>query len=143
MIRIIVGALSAVLIPTLATPAALDPHAPDNTAADFQGIDSGGAFSAPKLLPDLAKTNYARLSKLDCPVIIFAGRYDYTTPTAPVRSWFDALKSRSKRWVWFENSAHMMYGEEPGRVLVHLVQDARPFAEKAGDVAPEAASGAR
>jgi hypothetical protein len=30
--------------------------------------------------------------------------------------------------VWFENSAHMIYQEEPGRFLVHLVQDALPLA---------------
>jgi pimeloyl-ACP methyl ester carboxylesterase len=81
------------------------------------------------------------LTRLGCPVIIFAGRYDYTTPTAPVRTWFDKLKAPSKRWIWFENSAHMIYGEEPGRVLLHLVLDARPFAEKFGDVAPEAEGG--
>jgi len=47
------------------------------------------------------------------------------------------LSAPSKRLVWFENSAHMMYVEEPGRVLMHLVEDARPFAVQAGDVAPE------
>jgi hypothetical protein len=31
----------------------------------------------------------------------------------------------------------MMWAEEPGRVLVHLVQDARPLAAAAGDVAPD------
>ncbi len=30
----------------------------------------------------------------------------------------------------------MIYAEEPGRVLVHLVQDALPLAAAAGDVAP-------
>jgi hypothetical protein len=29
-----------------------------------------------------------------------------------------------------------MYTEEPGRVLIHLVQDARPLAVAAGDAAP-------
>src|ERR1700675_1437909 len=72
------------------------------------------------------------------PGLIFAGRYDYTTPSAPVISWYDRLTAPSKRFVWFENSAHMMYEEEPGRALVHLVQDALPFAAAAGDVAPEA-----
>jgi pimeloyl-ACP methyl ester carboxylesterase len=114
---------------------------PDYSAADFKDIDEGSAFSFPKLLPDLAATDYSRLTRLGCPVIIFAGRYDYTTPTAPVRTWFDKLKAPSKRWIWFENSAHMIYGEEPGRVLLHLVLDARPFAEKFGDVAPEAEGG--
>ncbi|MEO8926114.1 MAG: alpha/beta fold hydrolase [Caulobacteraceae bacterium] len=109
---------------------------PDYSEADFKAIDAGSAFSIPRLLPDLAATDFTRLRRLRCPVLIFAGRYDYTTPSAPVLRWYGALSAPSKRWVWFENSAHMMYAEEPGRVLVHLVQDALPFAVAAGDAAP-------
>jgi hypothetical protein len=32
--------------------------------------------------------------------------------------------------VWFENSAHMMHVEEPGKMLVHLVNDVLPLATK-------------
>ena len=110
---------------------------PDYSDADFKAIDQGSAFSLPLLLPDLMATDYTGVRSLKCPVEIFAGRYDYTTPTAPVRAWFDRLKAPAKRWVWFENSAHMMWAEEPGRVLVHLVQDLRPLAARAGDVAPD------
>ena len=46
------------------------------------------------------------------------------------------MQAPKKRFVWFENSAHMMYTEEPGKVLVHLVRDALPLAIAAGDVAP-------
>jgi hypothetical protein len=42
----------------------------------------------------------------------------------------------ANKFLWFENSAHMIYAEEPGRVLVHLVEDALPFAAAQGDVAP-------
>jgi pimeloyl-ACP methyl ester carboxylesterase len=111
---------------------------PDYSAADFKAIDEGSAFSVPKLLPDLAATDFTPLVRLRCPLLIFAGRYDYTTPSAPVLAWYKRLAAPSKRWVWFENSAHMMYAEEPGRVLVHLVQDALPFAAAAGDVATPA-----
>jgi len=38
--------------------------------------------------------------------------------------------------VWFENSAHMIMLEEPGRLLYHLVTDVRPIAARAGDVPP-------
>jgi hypothetical protein len=33
----------------------------------------------------------------------------------------------------------MMYAEEPGRVLMHLVQDALPFATAARDLSPSTA----
>jgi pimeloyl-ACP methyl ester carboxylesterase len=101
---------------------------PDYSEADFKAIDAGSAFSLPKLLPEMAATDFTKLTRLGCPVLIFAGRHDYTTPSEPVQRWFDRLQAPSKRWVWFENSAHMIYAEEPGRVLVNLVQLALPFA---------------
>jgi pimeloyl-ACP methyl ester carboxylesterase len=104
---------------------------PDYSEADFKAIDAGSSFSLPKLLPDMASTDFTKLKRLSCPVLIFAGRYDYTTPSEPVRRWFDHLEAPSKRWVWFENSAHMIWTEEPGRVLVSLVQLALPFAASA------------
>lgn len=109
---------------------------PDYTETDFKAIDAGSAFSLPKLLPEMAATDFTKLTRLNCPLLIFAGRYDYTTPSQPVQQWFERVEAPSKRWVWFENSAHMIYAEEPGRVLVHLVQEALPFAAAAGDVAP-------
>ena len=112
---------------------------PDYSEADFKAIDAGSAFSLPKLLPEMVATDFTKLTSLHCPLLIFAGRYDYTTPNAPVVRWYDRLSAPSKHFVWFENSAHMMYAEEPGRVLVHLVQDARPIAAAAGDVAPDGA----
>lgn len=36
----------------------------------------------------------------------------------------------------FEQSAHVMELEEPGELLVHLVNDTRPIAVQAGDAAP-------
>jgi len=112
---------------------------PDYSDTDFKAIDAGSAFSLPKLLPDMAVTDLSSLTRLGCPLLIFAGRYDYTTPSEPVRRWFERIEAPSKRWVWFENSAHMMYAEEPGRVLMHLVQDALPFVATARDQSPSTA----
>ena len=112
---------------------------PDYSDTDFKAIDAGSAFSLHKLLPDMAVTDFSSLTRLGCPLLIFAGRYDYTTPSEPVRRWFERIEAPSKCWVWFENSAHMMYAEEPGRVLMHLVQDALPFAATARDQSPSTA----
>jgi pimeloyl-ACP methyl ester carboxylesterase len=112
---------------------------PDYSETDFKAIDQGSEFSLPKLLPDMAATDFTGLTRLKCAVVIFAGRYDETTPSEPVAKWFQRLQAPGKRFVWFDNSAHMMFGEEPGKVLVHLVQDARPLAVAAGDAAPETA----
>ncbi len=104
---------------------------PDYSAEDFRAIDLGSALSLPRLLPELASADFTKLNRLDCPVVMFAGRYDFTTPSELVSRWYERLRAPGKRFVWFENSAHMLYAEEPGRVLVHLVQDALPFAAPA------------
>jgi pimeloyl-ACP methyl ester carboxylesterase len=106
---------------------------PDYSDADFKAIDTGSAFSLPKLLPEMAAIDFSKLTRLGCPILMFAGRHDYTTPSELVQRWFNRLKAPSKHWVWFENSAHMIYAEEPGRVLVHLTQDALPFAAAEGE----------
>lgn len=48
--------------------------------------------------------------------------------------WFDTVQAPSKRFVWFGNSAH--YTQDRGRVLIHLVRDARSPAVAVGDAAP-------
>lgn len=51
-------------------------------------------------------------------------------------NWLGRLQAPSKKLVWFDNAAHMMQVEAPGKTLVHLVEDARPLAARVGDVAP-------
>jgi pimeloyl-ACP methyl ester carboxylesterase len=87
--------------------------------------------------PAYAGADFTNLVHVQCPVILFESRFDVTTPSVLAERWFARLSAPSKRFVWFENAAHMIHAEEPGRVLVHLVLDARPFAERAGDVPPE------
>ena len=43
----------------------------------------------------------------------------------------------TKVGVVFEESAHMMFQEQPGRFLEHLLTDVRPFAVRVGDAAPD------
>lgn len=101
---------------------------PDYSQEDLAAIDKGSALSLPKLLPELAKFDYSRELNFGCPVVLFEGRHDTTTPSTVTADWFAHLQAPAKKFVWFENSAHMMQIEEPGRVLVHLVTDVLPLA---------------
>ena len=105
---------------------------PDYSDADFKAIDQGSGFTLPKLIGDMMDADFSSLTKLDCPVLMFAGRTDYTTPSPLVERWIAKLQAPRKKLVWFEQSSHMIYEEEPGRFLVHLVQDALPLAPTAG-----------
>ena len=94
-------------------------------------IDAGSALSLPRLLPAMARADFMAVNRLDCPIILFEGRHDYTIPSAVADDWFQRLQAPDKHFVWFENSAHMMFEEEPGKVLISLVRYALPLAEDA------------
>ena len=107
---------------------------PDYTRKELSPEDNIGE-SLPRLLPAMMAWDVRNVTHLDCPVFIFAGRHDYETPSQLAVDWLAALHAPRKGLVMFENSAHMMELEEPGKVLVHLVTDVRPIAEEAGDAA--------
>jgi proline iminopeptidase len=101
---------------------------PEYTNQDLSppGFRNGEALV--RLLPDLTKLDLGDVMQTDCPVVLFAGRRDYQTPSEVSVRWLERLKAPYKNLFWFEQSAHMMQLEEPGRVLMHLVNDIRPLA---------------
>jgi proline iminopeptidase len=101
---------------------------PEYTEQDVAAIDQGSALSLGPLLPVLAGFNYSNVTQFKCPILLFEGRHDDTTPSEIAARWLERVKAPAKKFVWFENSSHMVMIEEPGRFLVHLVQDARPYA---------------
>jgi pimeloyl-ACP methyl ester carboxylesterase len=103
---------------------------PDYTDADLDAIDKGSALSLPILLKDMMSVDFTHTTDFKCPIVLFNGRHDDTTSAKVAADWFAHVDAPSKKLVWFENSAHMMQIEEPGRVLVHLVEDVRPLAHE-------------
>lgn len=117
--------------------------APEYDARDLAAQQNMGE-SLVQLLPELARLDFRSVTRVDTPVFLFAGRRDYATPSAIAADWLARLQAPQKDLFWFERSAHMMHMEEPGQVLLRLVRDIRPIAERAGDAAPgEKADGGR
>ena len=101
---------------------------PDYTDADLGAIDKGSELSLTGLMKDFTAVDFTRTTDFRCPIILFNGRHDDTVSAKLAADWFAHVHAPSKKLIWFENSAHMMQIEEPGRVLVHLVEDVRPLA---------------
>jgi proline iminopeptidase len=99
---------------------------PEYTPADRQACGDGSAYTVKIVEPQLAAASFAKLNRLDCPVFMFEGRHDEVVPSMITAAWLDKLKAPTKAIVWFENSAHMMMIEEPGRVLDALLRFVRP-----------------
>jgi proline iminopeptidase len=100
---------------------------PDYSDADLKAIDQGAVMSVTALLPELMAVDFTHTTNFKCPIVIFDGRHDITTNADVAAAWFRTVHAPSKRLVWFEDSAHMMQIEQPGAVLLHLLEDVRPL----------------
>ena len=109
---------------------------PDYTQSELNAVSDGTGYSISHLLPMLTNIDFDKTTTFHCPVFLFMGRHDYTTSHTVAEIWFHTVKAPKKEFIRFDDAAHMVMQEEPGRFLLHLVEDVRPLAEKAGDAAP-------
>ncbi len=109
---------------------------PDYTDDEAPRIFDGNGYSQDFLFEPVVALDLGRITELECPLIVLAGRHDRTVNSTVAHDWFQKVRAPQKHFVWFENSAHEVLSEEPGKVLVSLVLHARPIAARVGDVAP-------
>ena len=106
---------------------------PEYSDEEARRVFEGNGFSQEFLLSPVLSIDLTHVTKLDCPLIILAGRHDRTVNSEVAHEWFERVQAPLKHFFWFENSAHEVIMEEPGKMLVTLVAYARPIAERAGD----------
>ena len=97
-------------------------HVTDYTPIERQTYDKGSAFSTELLEKQLRGMSFVPLTRLGCPVFMFMGRHDALTPPSLAAAWLERVDAPIKGEIWFENSAHMMIIEEPGRMLTALLR---------------------
>ncbi|MFB6456706.1 alpha/beta fold hydrolase [Chitinophaga sp. Hz27] len=102
---------------------------PEYSRAEVRGIDEGNIFTLSRILPEFLKVDYKQVTNFPIPVLMFMGRHDYTTPSAPTAAWLEKVKAPYKKGIWFENSSHLLPMEEPGKFLLSLVEYVRPLAK--------------
>ncbi len=61
-------------------------------------------------------------NNLTVPVIFFMGSNDYDTPAPLMQEYFNTLVNPSKTLVWFEQSAHFSFYEEPAKFKIELLK---------------------
>jgi pimeloyl-ACP methyl ester carboxylesterase len=102
---------------------------PDYSDEEIRRIWKGNEFTESHLLREVLGLDLSGVRELRCPILIFDGRQDVNVNSEVAAEWFRTVKAPSKRFVWFEQSAHLPMTEEPGKFLVSLVRYARPLAE--------------
>ena len=101
---------------------------PEYDDSSVLSIDKGNLLTLGRVLREFLSVDFSGVTTFSIPVIMFMGRHDYTTPSAQTDAWLAKLQAPYKRGVWFENSAHLIPFEEPGRMLVSLLEHVRPLA---------------
>lgn len=103
---------------------------PEYSETDVQAINQGNIFTLSKILPEFLDVDFNDITEFPIPVFMFMGRHDYTTPSEPTETWINNVDAPIKKGIWFENSAHLIPMEEPGKMLLSLVKEVRPMATK-------------
>lgn len=84
----------------------------------------GGSFSMKYLWDDVMKTNFEKqVPKLDVPVYILQGKFDYQVSYALAKQYLQGLEAPIKGFYTFEQSAHSPYFEEPEKAYRILCED--------------------
>ena len=101
---------------------------PEYTDADVESFMKGLSWSSRTAGAEAAVSNYSlfrQLPEVSIPIYIFAGRYDYSTPSTLAQEYYNSVKAPKKGFIWFEESGHTMIFEEPDKMTSELIAIAR------------------
>jgi pimeloyl-ACP methyl ester carboxylesterase len=89
-------------------------RAPEYTLFDVPNVPRGAERLGREMRDDvLAGPPDEELLRFDVPVAFFLGRHDFNTPSTLAKDYFERTQAPWKRLVWFEQSAHFPFLEEP------------------------------
>ena len=88
--------------------------APEYSLRDARNIPKGvSLYSKHFVYNSISGELMDAITQVEIPVYFFTGRYDYTDPFALTQQYFSTIHAPQKRMVWFEDSAHFPFYEEP------------------------------
>ena len=81
-------------------------------------------FTNKNLYPEIIKYNISEtVQKLDVPIYIIHGAYDFQVSYKLSREYFDTLEAPYKQFYTFDNSAHRPYIDEPEKFMEILTEE--------------------
>ena len=89
-------------------------QAPEYTLPEALNLGNGSSFSSYHMKYNvLSQSIYDEIVEYQVPVYFFVGISDYTTPHELITKYFEKVKAPEKEIVYFKNSAHFPFFEEP------------------------------
>jgi pimeloyl-ACP methyl ester carboxylesterase len=99
----------------------------ESSILDLPGALRGFRFSLDAMWAEVSHLSLIQLAPaLQMPVFFFLGRNDHWVPVETSLAWIDALTSTSKELVWFEQSGHEPFMDEPAKFNAAMAKLVRP-----------------
>ncbi len=100
---------------------------PEYSIFDLPNLMRGFRFSIDAMWDEVSRIDLTTaVPALQMPVFFFLGRNDHWVPPETSVAYFDALTAPSKRLVWFEESGHEPFADEPAKFNTLMVELVRP-----------------
>jgi pimeloyl-ACP methyl ester carboxylesterase len=101
--------------------------APESSIFELPATYRAFRWTMNVMWPEVSKLNLLELAPvLQVPVFFFLGRKDHFVPAESSVAYFDGLTAPSKKLVWFEESGHEPFMDEPARFNAAMVELVRP-----------------
>lgn len=100
---------------------------PESSIFDLPNLLRGFRFSLETMWAEVSALNLMTLvPALQMPVFFFLGRRDHWVPAETSVAYFNALTAPSKKLVWFEESGHEPFVDEPAKFNAAMAELALP-----------------
>jgi pimeloyl-ACP methyl ester carboxylesterase len=100
----------------------------EQSIVDLPNLIRGFRFSIGAMWDEISRINLMTAAPaLPMPVFFFPGRNDHWIPPETSLAYFDALTAPSKRLVWFEESGHEPFVDEPAKFNTSMAELVRPL----------------
>ncbi len=88
--------------------------APEYTLQDALNVAKGSSYSSTNMNYNVLNNSiYYEIKEYKIPIFFLVGKSDYTTPSELVEEYFNLITAPKKELIYFENSAHFPFYEEP------------------------------
>ncbi|PYQ63862.1 MAG: hypothetical protein DMF53_09055 [Acidobacteria bacterium] len=106
---------------------------PENSIADLPNLIRGFRFSLDAMWDEVSRiTLVTAVPALRMPVFFLLGRHDHWVSPETSVAYFHALTAPSKRLVWFEESGHEPFVDEPAKLNASMEELVRPAVVQEG-----------
>jgi pimeloyl-ACP methyl ester carboxylesterase len=104
--------------------------APEYALRDALNVKKGADLVGRQMKYDvMPKPLEGEIQKVDVPVYFFLGKHDFNTPSQLAAQYLNRLNAPLKGFVWFEESAHFPFFEEPDIVHREMLRVAESVAD--------------